>query len=343
MDSVAGAVLPGGLSHEHVLLHVQCARLMEVNALLCDPGADADALRAERARLTAALVAHLRRADAGAAAALVAPWRARHVFGAHAAREGLASAPRAVAPAADPLRLFPDADTRAAFPLAGPSVHVRLSPALGPMGGFRAHVKMAIPAGALPAKNFVGLLLGPRGQTLRRVEAEARGVRIGIRGRGSLRDAGARGAEGDEPLHAVVMYDEPEAADRALRMLARIIDTAARTPAEESNELKRTQLRALAVLNGTIRPEEMVVCGACGEEGHRRFECTAGPRRPASVVACGACGVQGHVASDCRAPSRSGEAGHAPGASDAPPPPAPTRQRLESAYAALMADLEGDL
>lgn len=341
--TLGGAVLPGGLSERQVRLHVHCVRLGEIGRMLCDPAfvADADALRDERSRIVQALVEYLRDREASIASEMVAPWQDRHVLGSHAVApvtEGRGAVSAALA--APPSRYFTHPRTVAAFPLPGPSDLVRVTRPLGPSGGFREHIKMAIPVESFPALNFMGLLLGPRGHTLRKIEAEAKGVRIAIRGRGTLRDGAAtarapsaaaavEASNREEDMHAVVYYDSPDAADRAVRIMSRIIATAANTP-EESNELKRTQLRELAVLNGTIRPDELIVCSSCGETGHRRFECTSGRRPAAPAIVCGVCGARGHLSSDCTQ-------------RDDPNVRAARTERLESAYADLMADLGGDL
>ena len=53
-------------------------------------------------------------------------------------------------------------------------------------------------------------------------------------------------------------------------MINKIIETATSVP-EEQNELKKSQLRELASLNGTLRDEESQVCTNCGAAGMKSF------------------------------------------------------------------------
>ncbi|EKX52276.1 hypothetical protein GUITHDRAFT_39525, partial [Guillardia theta CCMP2712] len=46
--------------------------------------------------------------------------------------------------------------------------------------------RLRIPVESFPGFNFIGRILGPRGATLKNLEAES-GCRLYIRGRGSLR------------------------------------------------------------------------------------------------------------------------------------------------------------
>lgn len=48
--------------------------------------------------------------------------------------------------------------------------------------------KVYIPQKDFPEINFIGQLIGPRGNTLKRLEREAGGVKIFIRGKGSVKE-----------------------------------------------------------------------------------------------------------------------------------------------------------
>ncbi len=67
-------------------------------------------------------------------------------------------------------------------------------------GGATLTVKIEVPVAANPDVNFLGLLLGPRGSTLKRIEDES-GCRIQVRGRGASREGDA---DEFEPLHVVI-------------------------------------------------------------------------------------------------------------------------------------------
>ena len=68
------------------------------------------------------------------------------------------------------------------------------------------------------------------------------GAVIEIRGKGSKRFE-------DEPLHAIVTSRNPEAVKKAVDKIRNIIKEAVDVP-EGQNDLRRHQLRELALLNG---------------------------------------------------------------------------------------------
>lgn len=172
--------------------------------------------------------------------------------------------------------------------------------ALVPLSNFRVNERVWIPQRDFPDLNFVGLLIGPRGNTLKKMEQET-GAKISIRGRGSIKEGktdAASLAAADEELHAMVMGDSITIVQKAIIIINQIIETAVRTP-EESNELKRNQLRELASINGTLRDEiETLTCSNCGMAGHRRFECPEKNNITTSLV-CKTCGGSGHLTMDC--------------------------------------------
>lgn len=162
--------------------------------------------------------------------------------------------------------------------------------------------KIYIPALDYPEINFVGHLLGPRGKTLKQMEKES-GAKIAIRGKGSVKEGKGRtdlpGSDNfDDDLHCVITGDNPHSVQKAISLVNKIIETLASTP-EASNDLKKGQLRELATLNGTLRPEEISECPNCGETGHRRYECPHRKNLTATIV-CPICGGHGHFAKDCK-------------------------------------------
>lgn len=69
---------------------------------------------------------------------------------------------------------------------------------------------------------------------------------------------------------------------------------AASTP-EFQNDHKRSQLRELASLNGTLRDDEGQVCQNCGNLGHRKYDCPEQKNWSAGII-CRTCGGAGHMA-----------------------------------------------
>ena len=154
-----------------------------------------------------------------------------------------------------------------------------------------------IPEKEYPGYNFMGLIIGPRGNTHRKMEQET-GCKISIRGRGSVKEGKARrqgeGGDDDDDLHVLILGSDPVQLDKAEQMVAELLE-----PVEDGvNEHKQRQLRELALINGTLREEEY--CSICGEKGHRQYEC---PNRNAHVVSanvrCAVCGETSHITADC--------------------------------------------
>ena len=81
------------------------------------------------------------------------------------------------------------------------------------------------------------------------------GAKIIIRGKGSVKEGKVGRKDGqplpgeDEPLHAYVTSTNPEAVKKAVDKIRNIIKEAVDVP-EGQNDLRRHQLRELALLNG---------------------------------------------------------------------------------------------
>ena len=155
--------------------------------------------------------------------------------------------------------------------------------------------KLYIPAKEYPNYNFIGLVIGPRGQTQKQMEKET-GAKIVIRGRGSVKE-GARGrdeAEQDDELHVLITAETEEQVEKAQKLVMPLLQ-----PIDDSlNAHKQAQLQTLAKLNGTEKDslqthlwfnEQMsgktynanVRCAICGEP-HATRDC---PLKAASDAA----------------------------------------------------------
>ena len=126
-------------------------------------------------------------------------------------------------------------------------------------------------------------MIGPRGNTLKKMETES-GAKIAIRGKGSVKEGKGRSdaahtSNQEEDLHCLIMADTEDKVDKAKKLIHNVIETvhslslyakammlidaqAASIP-EGQNELKRNQLRELAALNGTLRDDENQACQNC--------------------------------------------------------------------------------
>ncbi|KAL3503686.1 hypothetical protein ACH5RR_038135 [Cinchona calisaya] len=131
-------------------------------------------------------------------------------------------------------------------------------------------IRVDIPVEHYPNFNFVGRLLGPRGNSLKRVEAST-DCRVLIRGRGSIKDPTKedmmRGKPGyehlNEPLHILVEAELPVEVIDARLMQAREILEELLKPVDESQDIyKKHQLRELAIINGTLREESSQMSGS---------------------------------------------------------------------------------
>lgn len=131
-------------------------------------------------------------------------------------------------------------------------------------------IRVDIPVEQFPNYNFVGRLLGPRGNSLKRVEATT-DCRVLIRGRGSIKDPVReemmRGKPGyehlNEPLHILVEAELPVEIIDARLMQAKEILEDLLMPMDESQDFyKKQQLRELAMLNGTLRDEGSQMSGS---------------------------------------------------------------------------------
>ncbi|KAK6331172.1 Branchpoint-bridging protein [Orbilia brochopaga] len=161
--------------------------------------------------------------------------------------------------------------------------------------------KIYVPVNDYPEINFIGLLIGPRGNTLKKMESQS-GAKIAIRGKGSVKEGkgrsdAAHASNQEEDLHCLIMADSEDKVNKAKALINEVIETAASIP-EGQNTLKRNQLRELAALNGTLRDDENQACQNCGQIGHRKYDCPEQRNFTASII-CRVCGNAGHMARDC--------------------------------------------
>ncbi|XP_022890267.1 splicing factor-like protein 1 [Olea europaea var. sylvestris] len=187
---------------------------------------------------------------------------------------------------------------------------IKKNPAFKPPADYRPpklQKKLYIPMKEYPGYNFIGLIIGPRGNTQKRMERET-GAKIVIRGKGSMKEGRLqqnRNLKPDpsenEDLHVLVEAETQEALDAAAGMVEKLLQ-----PVDEVlNEHKRQQLKELASLNGTIRDEEY--CRLCGEPGHRQYACPSRTSTFKSDVLCKICGDGGHPTIDCPVKNTTGK------------------------------------
>ncbi|XP_029141177.1 splicing factor 1 isoform X2 [Protobothrops mucrosquamatus] len=186
----------------------------------------------------------------------------------------------------------------------------------------RVSDKVMIPQDEYPEINFVGLLIGPRGNTLKNIEKECN-AKIMIRGKGSVKEGKVGRKDGqmlpgeDEPLHALVTANTMENVKKAVEQIRNILKQGIETP-EDQNDLRKMQLRELARLNGTLREDDNRIL--------RPWQNTE-TRSITNNTVCTKCGGAGHIASDCKF-ARPGD-----------PQSAQDKARMDKEYLSLMAEL----
>ncbi|KAM3404790.1 hypothetical protein ACQJBY_007723 [Aegilops geniculata] len=126
-------------------------------------------------------------------------------------------------------------------------------------------LRLEIPTDTYPNFNFIGRLLGPRGNSLKRIEAST-GCRVFIRGKGSIKDPGKeeqlKGRPGyehlDDPLHILIEAELPaNVIDARLSKAQEILEELLKPVVRDESQdyYKRQQLRELAMLNSPLREE----------------------------------------------------------------------------------------
>lgn len=153
--------------------------------------------------------------------------------------------------------------------------------------------KICVPVGEYPAYKFIGLILGPKGNTQKRMEKET-GAKIRLRGKGFGDPSEA------EELYVLVEADNQRALTAAMGMVEKLLIPVA----DENNEHKKAQLIELAKMNGTYK--EQNTCQLCKEQGHRQYAC---PLKDSSFNAacCDTCGSFDHPTSKCKSNEKSNE------------------------------------
>ncbi len=160
--------------------------------------------------------------------------------------------------------------------------------------------RVMIPAEENPHINFMGLLLGPRGNFLEELKKKTK-CNIVIRGKGTLKTGmtginkdGKKYQALDEPMHALITANTAEDVKAGVKEIQELVDMQVYDPdSEKAVALRAKHMHDLAVLNGTVKEVDMK-CLNCGRPGHKAWQCDENSIFTASVI-CNACGGVGHV------------------------------------------------
>jgi splicing factor 1 len=115
---------------------------------------------------------------------------------------------------------------------ADPNFRPPMDIAIGSRRGLgRPQDKVYIPVKEFPEINFFGLLVGPRGNSLKNMERQS-GAKISIRGKGSVKEGKERGGppggfQGDEDdeLHCLIMADDEYKVKACVALINKVIET----------------------------------------------------------------------------------------------------------------------
>lgn len=124
--------------------------------------------------------------------------------------------------------------------------------------------KVLVPVKEFPKFNFVGKLLGPRGNTLKRLQAQT-GTKMSVLGKGSMRDkekedelrdsGDAKFAHLAEPLHVLIEVEGVQS-DAHLR-LAGALSEIKKYMTPENDDIRAQQMQEMAYLQSLEHPEGM--------------------------------------------------------------------------------------
>ena len=150
--------------------------------------------------------------------------------------------------------------------------------------------RIEVPQEENPQYNFVGLILGPRGNHLKELEQRTN-TRIMIKGKGSIKEGmtglrkdGTKWDDLDDPMHVTITGQTGKGVKEAGDYLRKLIKLQVEDPnGEKMVAFRAASLHELAVLNGTLK-EFQLKCLNCGGEGHKTWECPDAPSVTFSMI-----------------------------------------------------------
>ncbi|KAI0531044.1 hypothetical protein KFK09_000593 [Dendrobium nobile] len=132
--------------------------------------------------------------------------------------------------------------------------------------------KLYLPVKEYPNYNFIGLILGPNGNSLKKMEKET-GATIVLRGKGfSSKDKKNQCSDDNDDEHVLIQSDSRNGFDAAVSMVEKLL-----VPVDDRhNYYKSAQLRELAELRGNLKEVtfwDVKQCDICGKSSHQTSDC----------------------------------------------------------------------
>jgi len=165
--------------------------------------------------------------------------------------------------------------------------------------------KIDVPQEEYPQYNFMGLILGPRGNSLEKIKAKY-STRVIVKGKGSVKEGmtglkkdGTRFDALDEAMHVHITGPTVEQVKACSDHIRALIKEQIENPdGEKMVALRASHMHELALLNGTLKDTDLR-CLNCGRDGHKSWQCPESANVTASII-CTKCGGVGHLTRDCK-------------------------------------------
>jgi hypothetical protein len=172
---------------------------------------------------------------------------------------------------------------------------VKIDPTFVPPAEFklqRRTKKIYIPDPEVSSINYIGLVLGPKGQMQKKLENET-GCRICVRGRNATKGRIYNKLENDEndALHVLITADDEESLAKGVEKVQQVLNLGA--------ENQKNALMQYTAMNIVLKNEW---CETCGEKGHKSLACpyrTVIGEKKKKILFCSHCKEHSHSTFDC--------------------------------------------
>ena len=155
--------------------------------------------------------------------------------------------------------------------------------------------KLIIPVKRYPDVNFMGIIVGARGQNHKRLQ-QSTNCKIEIRGQGVQANPNNM-HESNMPQHVHIEGDKEDDLDLAEKLILPLLDPTR----PEFEQQRQAGLEQLAIVHGVDLQVADMKCLICGALGHSSNNCPENQflNYKFANVQCAICGDKGHVTADC--------------------------------------------